>query len=229
MSAERRTDGKLEKMNVAGPAAPAYCGACGTKLNAGAKFCRSCGSATPLAAQRPAPPAPGGYPPPSGMATHAGVGGNPLAAWLAIIGGAAMCFITLYAIFYFPLHNEEPVNWGQAVRFFDLLALGSGIAAIAIGVLTLKRPGNDVGRGIWLALAGAPTLIVALLWAFWEPLHLTIYPLPFYFAYVFFTDIGVAHIGSAYVPVPLVLACAMVVVAGVLLTAPSRRPVPPRP
>lgn len=228
MSAERRTDGKLEKMNVAGSAAPAYCGACGTKLNAGAKFCRSCGSATPLAAAQQPHPAPGGYPAP-GSITHAGAAGNPLAAWLAIVGGATMCFITLYAIFYYPLHHEAPVNWGQEVRFFDLLALGSGIAAIAIGALTLKRPGNDAGRGIWLAVAGAPTLIVALLWAFWEPLHLTLLPVPFYFAYVFFTDIGVAHIDSAYVPVPLVLACAMVVLAGVLLTAPSRRPVPPRP
>ena len=157
---------------------------------------------------------------------HVRTASNPLAAWLAIIGGAAMCFITLYAVFYFPLHHEAPVNWGEAVRFFDLLAVGSGIAAIVIGVLVLQRPSNDVGRGIWLAVAGAPTLIVALLWAFAEPLDLTTYPLPFYFAFVYFTDIGVVEIGSVNVPLPLVAACAMVVLAGFLLTAPSRRPAP---
>lgn len=215
-------------MNVAGPTVPAYCGACGTKLNAGAKFCRSCGSATPLATGQSPYPMVGGRPMAGGMA-HAGGSGNPLAAWLAIIGGATMCFITLYAIFYFPLHHDYPVNFGEEVRFFDLLALGSGIAAIAIGVLILQRPGNDVGRGVWLAVAGAPTLIVALLWAFAEPLNLTLFPIPFYFAYVYFTDIGVVHIDSVHVAVPLVLACAMVVTAGFLLTAPSRRPVSPVP
>jgi hypothetical protein len=158
--------------------------------------------------------------------THARDASNTLAAWLAIIGGATMCFITLYAIFYLPLHHDFPVNFGQAVRFFDLLALGSGVAAIVIGVLLLKHPGNNVGRGILLAVAGSPTLIVALLWAFAEPLNLTTFPLPFYFAFVYFTDIGMTHIGPAYVALPLVLACAIVVLAGFLLTAPSRRPAP---
>ena len=209
-------------MNVAGPAAPAYCGACGTKLNAGAKFCRSCGSAQPLTApaagHQPRPMTPG--------VISVRAAGNPLAAWLAIIGGATMGFIALYAVVYLPLHHDAPVNWGEAVRFFDLLALGSGIAAIVIGVLVLQHPGNEVGRGIWLAVAGAPTLVVALLWAYADPLDLTTYPIPFYFAFVYFTDIGVTEIGRANVPLPLVAACAMVVLAGVLLTAPSRRAAP---
>ncbi|HEX5984455.1 MAG TPA: hypothetical protein VFY69_09640 [Solirubrobacterales bacterium] len=156
--------------------------------------------------------------------TYAAGAGNSLAAWLAIVGGVTMCFITLYAIFYYPLHLDYPVNFGEAVRFVDLLALGSGIGAIALGALTLKRPGNEVARGIWLALAGAPTLVVALLWAFAEPLDLTLFPLPFYFGYVYFTDIGMVDMGSVHMAVPLVIACALVVAAGFLLTAPSRRP-----
>lgn len=200
---------------------PAYCGACGTRLSAGAKFCRSCGSAQPLAAGlHPAPVAFG--------ADRTAVPGNLLAPWLAMIGGAAMCFISLYAVFYLPLHNDYPVNYGQSVRFLDILAFGSGLAAIVIGALLLKRPGGRTGWGIWLTLAGAPTLVVALIWAFADPLNLSIFPLPFYFAYVYFTDIGVAHMGPVYLPVPLVLGCAMVVSAGVLLTAPTvSRPAPP--
>ncbi|HEY6731075.1 MAG TPA: zinc ribbon domain-containing protein [Solirubrobacterales bacterium] len=193
--------------------APAYCSACGTKLNEGAKFCRSCGNPQqPLAAWSPAAP--------GQVSTRSA--GNPLAAWLAIIGGATMCFIALYAVFYLPLHDDYPVNYGESLRLGDVVAVVSGLVAVAIGILTLKRPTDSVGREIWLILAGAPTLIVSLVWAFGDELNLSLYPLPFYFAFVFFTDIGVAHIGPAYVPVPLVLACAMVIAAGVMLASPGR-------
>ncbi len=210
-------------MNATSP--PAFCGACGTRLNEGAKFCRSCGTPLQPPAWSPAA-APGAVSP----RPAAAAAGNTVAAWLAIVGGATMCFISLYAVFYLPLHNDYPVNYGVGLRLGDVVAVLSGLVAIAIGILTLKRPADYVGREIWLVLAGAPTLIVSLMWTFGDELNLSLFPAPFYFAYVYFTDIGVTQIGSIYVPLPLVLASAMVIAAGVLLASPTAgRPARPAP
>jgi hypothetical protein len=148
---------------------------------------------------------------------------------LAIVGGAAMCFIALYAVVYLPLHHGFPVNYDQSPRLGDVLALVSGLVAIAIGGLCLtRRPGSAAARGIWLVVAGTPTLIVALLWSFPETFDLSLFPVPFYFAYVYFTDIGIVHIGDGYVPLPLVIACGMVVAAGIAIASSSAtRTVPP--
>jgi small basic protein len=139
---------------------------------------------------------------------------------LAIIGGAAICSVTLYAVFYLPLHDGFPVNYGESPRIGDLLALASGLVAIVVGVLlSTGRPGSASARGVLLVAAGAPTLIVALLWAFPQTFHLSLFPVPFYFAYLYFTDLGVVHIGDGYVPLPLVAACAMVIAAGLVVLA----------
>ena len=216
--------------------ASVHCGACGTSLRETAKFCPACGSAqASLAGQGPAPAQ---YPPPltdrPGPAAHAAPAALPLsavdvvAAVLAILGGATMCFIALYAVFYLPLHHEYPVNYGESPRVGDILAVVSGLVAIAIGVLLLtRRPGNATARGIWLVVAGTPTLIVALLWAFPVTFHLSLFPVPFYFAYLYFTDLGVVHIGSGYVPLPLVIACAMPIAAGLVVVMSSATRVGP--
>ncbi len=134
-----------------------------------------------------------------------------------MVGGAAMCFMTIYGTIYLPLHQGYGVNYDQSLRFGDALALGSGLVAIAIGWLLLsRRSGNATARGIWLVAAGTPTLVMSLLWSFSETFHLSLYPVPFYFAYVYFTDLGFAHVGDGYVLVPLVTGCAMVIAAGFL-------------
>ncbi|HEV7615449.1 MAG TPA: zinc ribbon domain-containing protein [Solirubrobacterales bacterium] len=218
---------------------PVYCGTCGTGLGEDAKFCRACGSAQASAPahQAPAPPLP---PPPAAYAPAAPLPGaarralsalETVAALLALVGGAAMCFMTLYGTVYLPLHHDYGLNYDQSLRIGDALALASGVVAIAIGTLILsRRPGNATARGIWLVAAGTPTLIMSLLWSFPETFHLTLYPVPFYFAYVYFTDLGFAHIGDGYVLVPLVLGCAMVSAAGFLVATPSAtRPTRPGP
>jgi hypothetical protein len=203
--------------------APVYCGACGTDLSEDARFCRACGrtQATAPAHQAPAPPLP---PPPVSFApaprrTLAAT--EIVAAVLAIVGGAAMCFMTLYGTVYLPLHGGYGINYDQSLRFGDALALGSGLVAIAIGwLLFSRRPGNATARGIWLVAAGTPTLIMSLLWSFPETSHLSYYPTPFYFAYVYFTELGFVHIGNGYVLVPLVAGCAMVIAAGFAVAGP---------
>jgi len=195
---------------------PVYCGTCGVSLSETAKFCRTCGSAQTVA--------PGFGPTPTARSLTTA---DTMAAVLAIIGGAAICFVTLYAVFYLPLHDEFPVNYGESPRIGDLLALASGLVAIVVGVLLLTgRPGSTTTRGILLVAAGTPTLIAALLWAFPQTFHLSLFPVPFYFAYLYFTDLGVVHIGDGYVPLPLVAACAMVIAAGLaVLTRPPVRAV----
>jgi hypothetical protein len=195
---------------------PVYCGACGASLNETAKFCRACGSAQATAAGLELTP-------------RRLTGADYIAAVLAIIGGAAICFVTLYAVFYLPLHDEFPVNYGESPRIGDLLALASGVVAIVVGILlVMGRPGSARARGIWLVVAGTPTLIMALLWAFPLTFHLSLFPVPFYFAYLYFTDLGVVRIGDGYVPLPLVVACTMVIVAGLaILSRPPVRAVAP--
>jgi hypothetical protein len=204
--------------------APVYCGACGTALSEGARFCRACGStqAKAPAFQAPAPPPP----PPPVVLTSASRGtlasAEIVAAVLALVGGTAMCFVTLYGTVYLPLHTGFGINYDQSLRFGDALALGSGIVAIAIACLLFsRRPGNATARGIWLVAAGTPTLIMSLLWSFPDTFHLSIFPVPFYFAYVYFTDLGVVRIGAGYVLVPLVAGCAMVIAAGFAVATPA--------
>jgi hypothetical protein len=151
------------------------------------------------------------------------------AAVAALVAGAALCFIVLYATIYLPLHYDESVNYGQSIRFFDLVALASGLGAIAIGILLLtRRGGSTAPLGIGLLAAGVPTLVLALLWSFPETFHLSFYPVPFYFAYVYFTDLGVVHIGDGYVPLPLVIACGTLIAAGAAIL-PLAASAPPRP
>lgn len=225
--------------------ATVYCGACGAGLTETARFCRACGTAQlaepPAAAPpRPAAPQPAAPPPPptawppagarSPAATGPLAGAELVAAALAIVGGAAMCFLVLFAVVYSPLHDDYSVNYGIGVRFGDVLAFCSGLVAIAIGGLILaRRPGNPTGRGIWLVVAGTPTLIVTLMWVFGSTLDLTTYPLPFYFAFVYFTDLGVVHLGDHYLPLVVLAACAMPVAAGVAIASAKPVPSPARP
>jgi hypothetical protein len=145
-----------------------------------------------------------------------------VAAVLAIVGGAALCFVVLYGTIYQPLHFELSMNYGEPVRFVDLLALASGLAAITIGVLILRRrPGSATTRRIWLVAAGAPTLILSLIWSFPDAFNLSIYPVPFYFGYVFAADLGIVQSGDMYLRLPLVLACGMMIAAGFIVAIPS--------
>jgi hypothetical protein len=132
-----------------------------------------------------------------------------------------MCFMVLYAIVYLPLHYDAPVNFGESLQFGDLLALGSGALAILLGGLALRQaPSSPVKTGAMLALAGLPTLALALLWAFPATFHLDsfYYPRPFYFGFVYFCQLGQAHIGDAYengyLQVPLLVSSAAVFIAG---------------
>ena len=145
---------------------------------------------------------------------------------LAIGGGIGMCVVVLWAIVYLPLHYHEPLNSGDSLQFGDLLALLSGIAAIGIGVLTLaRRVRNPRGAGVVVVLAGVPTLVLAILWSFPETFHLSIYPVPFYIGYLYFANFGLAHIGSGYVPLPLI-GSTLAVIVGVLmaLSGPAMSP-----
>ncbi|MGB7588768.1 MAG: hypothetical protein WBM00_08675 [Solirubrobacterales bacterium] len=146
------------------------------------------------------------------------------AAILAIAGGIGMCFLVLYAIVYLPLHDGVSLNFGEPLRFGDLLALGSGAVAVAVGALILKRrPGRPVVTGVVLILAGAPTLILALLWAFPETFNLSFYPQPFYFGYTYLSTLGLTHVAGGYVQVPLLGASATVIASGALMAAAGKK------
>jgi zinc-ribbon domain len=218
-----------------------YCEACGASLSEEAKFCRACGAArtvsaaaappTPRAAAPTAPPRPAFQAPlpppavPAGIAPTAPRAVNPtgrLGAVLAILGGLGMCFVTLYAIVYLPLHYDQPLNYGGSLQFGDLLALGSGLVAIGIGIhLLIGRPGSAAVRGVLLALAGMPTLVLAVLWAFPQASHFSVFPPPFYFGLVYFSDLGLAHTSSSVLSVPLVSACVAVIAAAIVVALPA--------
>jgi hypothetical protein len=139
-----------------------------------------------------------------------------------------MCFIALYATVYLPLHYGYDIGYGESFRLGDIVALVSGAIAIAIGVLILARRSlNPSAAGIWLVVAGTPTLVMAVIWAFPGAFHLSGYPLPFYFATVYFTDIGSVELGQGQIGLPLVTGCAMVVAAGfaTFASAAAARPV----
>jgi hypothetical protein len=139
-----------------------------------------------------------------------------------------MCFIALYATVYLPLHYGAGVDYGQSPRLGDIVALVSGAVAIAIGVLILtRRTRNLVSSGVWLVAAGVPTSLAVVVWAFPETFHVSVYPLPFYYAYVYFTDIGGVDTGQGYVGLPLLAACAIVTAAGLATLSPSSRALRP--
>lgn len=229
-----------------------YCEACGASLSEDAKFCRACGAArtaspappppTPSPALPTTPPPPASQAPPPPPPVPAGMMAPPLpaarravnptarfGAVLAILGGLVMCFVALYAIVYLPLHHHEPLNYGGSLQFGDLLALGSGLVAIAIGIhLLTGRPGSAAVRGVLLALAGMPTLVLAVLWAFPEASHFTIFPTPFYFGLVYFSELGLAHTSDSVLSVPLVSACVVVIVAAIVVALPAAQANPTR-
>lgn len=201
--------------------ATVFCGTCGTGLSDAAKFCRACGSAQASSGAAP-PPAPPGRVAFAPVAERAPSGLEIAAAVLAIVGGAAICFMTLYAVFYLPLHNDYPVNYGESPRLGDVLAFASGLAAAGIGwFLLARRSLNLTAAGIWLVVAGTPTLIMTVLWAFPETFNLSFYPLPFYFAFVYFPDLAVIDVGEGNIPLPLAAGCAMVIAAGFMIASPS--------
>ena len=216
----------------------AYCGVCGTQLGAGAGFCRACGAAQdqfaqPVAAEKiVAAPQPSPTPQYRGVAVayaspqrRRASGAAGLAAVLAIVGGLGICVVVLYATVYYPLKFHYGINFGDSLQFGDVLGLVSGAVAMALGVLILRqRVHNRGGVGLLLALAGVPTLVLALLWTYPETFHLSPYSVPFYTGYLYFTDFGVIRIGSGDVPVPLIGSTLAVIAAGALIAFFAPRP-----
>lgn len=185
-----------------------YCSSCGMELKSDARFCRGCGSpqtaaAGPLTAQ-PLPPSP-----------VARTGGSQAItpAVLAMLGGGGLCFMVLYATVYQPLHLHYPVYYGGSVYFGDVLAFASGVAAIVVGALLLAGPRDLTAYSVVLALAGLPTLVIALMWTFASTFDLEIYSHHFYTGIVYFVEFGQVQIGSRYVQVLLLASCAMVLAA----------------
>jgi hypothetical protein len=222
-----------------------YCGSCGEALSATAQFCRSCGApqedftaqqavATPPAPAPPPPrpqpvaPSPGSWPQ-SNATGNPSVTGNRSAAYLAIAGGIGICFMVLYALVYVPLHHHFPLAFGEPLQAGDLLAFGFGALAIVLGALALKRaPASPARTGAVLMLAGVLSVALVLVWAFPETLHLDYYfGRPFYFGFVYFCELGKAHIGSGYengyIQVPLLVSSAAVLGAGCLMAFARRR------
>lgn len=198
--------------------------------------------AQPPATPPPPPPPPAlpplPPPPPTAPAPPAARGSATLTAgaFLAILGGVGMIAMVLEATVYYPLHNHYSLNFGESPQFGDLLAFGSGLVAIVIGALALSRPpARPLSSGVWLVAAGIPTLVLTVVWDFPNTFHLTYYPRPFYAGFVYFADIGSAHIGSGLLQVPLVVSCVIVILAGILIAiepgrtppAPTWTPAPP--
>jgi hypothetical protein len=230
-----------------------YCGTCGGTLSATARFCRACGASQedfteeqppgfaaappvssprplqpePPPSPRPAVPSPGAWPR-ANAAAHSDTTGNRPAAYLAVAGGLGMCFMVLYVLVYVPLHHHFPVAFGESLQFGDLLAFGAGVLAVVLGVLALRRAPTNPGRtGAVLMLAGGASLILVLVWALPETLQLDYFQQPFYFGFVYFCELGRAHIGdgyeNGYVQVPLLVSSAGVFVAGCLMAFAHRR------
>ncbi len=131
--------------------------------------------------------------------------------------------MVLYAIVYLPLHYDSSINFGEPLYFGDLLAFGSGAVALTLGVLALRRaPSRPRRTGVVLILAGLPIFALAVLWAFPETFSLDYYfSKPIYFGFVYFCELGKAHIGGAYengyIQVPLLVSSAAVFVGGCLM------------
>lgn len=189
-------------------------------LNSGAKFCRACGS--PQAAGV-APPAP---PPPMSVVGQAGAQTITLAGLLAILGGAAISLLTLFATIYQPLHYDYPVNYDDSLQGGDVIAFALGVTAVVLGVMLLSRPRNPAGLGTGLLMAGAPVFVLGVVWAFAD--FFDVISEPFYFGFVYFADFGRLEVDEHVVQVPLLIAGAMIVGAGLLALLAGRRPHPPR-
>lgn len=196
-----------------------YCNSCGIELRQDARFCRACGSPqTAAAAVLPAQPLP---PPPIVQVAEARA---VTPAVLAMLGGAGLCFLVLYATVYQPLHLHYPVYYGDSVYFGDVLAFASGAAAIAIGALLLARPRNLTTYSVLLAVAGLPIWVITVMWTFASTFHLDTYSDRFYTGFVYFVDFGQVQIGSRYVQVLLLASCSMVLAAALIagFTTPRR-------
>jgi hypothetical protein len=141
-----------------------------------------------------------------------------------------MCFMVLYAIVYVPLHHHFPVAFGEPLEFGDILAFGVGLLAICIGALALRRAPASPGRsGALLMVAGLLPIVLVAVWALPETLHLNYdFGQPFYFGFVYFCELGKAHIGSSYVngyvQVPLAVSSALVLLAGCTMALARRQP-----
>ncbi len=136
------------------------------------------------------------------------------AAGLAILGGFALCALTLYATIYEPLHYHFPVNFGESLHFGDILVFAAGAVGIAVGALLLSRPGSATARGAILVGVGLVILLIAVVFVFPDTFHLDPFNKPFYFGFAYFAEFGQAEIGTRFVQVPLVIACAMLIGAG---------------
>jgi hypothetical protein len=197
-----------------------YCTTCGTDLKPGARFCRACGSPQAAAAMpRSTPAAPLAPPVQVGQPVQA-VGA--LAGALAILGGVLLLFLTFYASVYEPIHYHYSVDPGTALRIWDAYALAAAAVAIAIGVLLLTNTDNPLVRGRWLLLAGAPLLVISLLWTFPDVFDTYSYADPYLFGHLYGAEFGRVVIGSDYLQVPLIGACLMLIAAGMMVPAARR-------
>ncbi|HWA54669.1 MAG TPA: hypothetical protein VG816_10890 [Solirubrobacterales bacterium] len=149
---------------------------------------------------------------------------------MAILGGVGMCFMVIYAIVYVPLHDHFPFAFGEPLEFGDILTFGAGVLAICLGALALRRAPAHPGRsGALLMLAGVLPTVLVVVWALPETLHLDyFFGRPFYFGFVYFCELGKAHIGSGYtngyVQVPLLVSSALVLLAGCTMAFGRRQP-----
>jgi len=177
----------------------------------------------PPLAELPSVPA---WPPPAPRVETAGQSPSAAvttAALLAIAGGIGMCFMVLYAIVYYPLHYHFDVFFGEPLYFGDLLAFGSGATATVLGALALRRaPSSPRITGAVMIATGLPTLILVVIWAFPETFNLDYYfAKPFYFGFVYFSQLGKAHIGDSYengyLQLPLLVSSAAVFIAGCVM------------
>lgn len=157
---------------------------------------------------------------------QAGAQTTALAGLLAVAGGATFFLLTIFATVYQPLHYDYPVNYDNSVQFGDVLVFVLGVGATILGLLILMRPGNIVARGWGLLAAGVPVFVFAVIWAFKDLYDLA--SEPFYIGYVFFADFGRIETDAHLIQVPLLIAGAMVIGAGLLALSAGRRLPAPR-
>jgi hypothetical protein len=197
-----------------------YCTTCGTDLKPGARFCRACGS--PQAAAAVPRPTPAARLAPPVQAGQPAQGVRALAGSLAIIGGVLLLFLTFYASVYEPIHYHFSVDPGTALRVWDAYALVAAAVAIPIGILLLTNYDSPLVRGRWLLLAGAPLLVVSLLWTFPDALDTYSHADPYLYGHLYGADFGMVRIDSSYLQVPLICACLMLIAAGMSIASARR-------
>ncbi|HEX5988689.1 MAG TPA: hypothetical protein VFY75_00560 [Solirubrobacterales bacterium] len=161
-----------------------------------------------------------------GAIPQAGAQTTALAGLLAVAGGATFFLLTIFATVYQPLHYDYPVNYGDSVQFGDVLVFALGVGAAILGMLILMRPGDNVTRGWGLLMTGVPVFVLAAVWAFSDIADL--FSQPFHFGYVFFADFGRVETDTHLIQVPLLIAGAMVIGAGLLALSAGRQSPPPR-